>query len=132
MEKDGGESMAQTRKKRQFPGNGGFTLSEMLAAVAVLTLLLALSLPALGELRREIRQKELDSKAEILYVAAQNHLSKLRAAHREEDYAYAPGSGNGVAPLDYTPGDAGEDFRGEGLCYVSSLTGGGAAAALLP
>ena len=132
MEKGRGESMAQARKKRQFPGNGGFTLSEMLAAVAVLTLMLALSLPALGELRREIRQKELDSKAEILYVAAQNRLSKLRAAHREEDYAYAPGSGNGVAPLDYTPGDAGEDFRGEGLCYVSSLTGGGAAAALLP
>ena len=63
MEKDGGESMAQARKKRQVLGNGGFTLSEMLAAVAVLTLLLALSLPALGELRREIRQKELDSKA---------------------------------------------------------------------
>ena len=70
--------MAQARKKRQFPGNGGFTLSEMLAAVAVLTLLLALSLPALGELQREIRQKELDSKAEILYVAIGEDIHTLQ------------------------------------------------------
>lgn len=58
----------------------GFTLAETLIVVGILVILMALLIPNIVQIQRDLRQKELDAKAEILYVAAQNELAKLRAS----------------------------------------------------
>ena len=57
----------------------GFTLAETLIAVGILVVLMALLIPNLIQMQKSLRQKELDAKAEIIYVAAQNELAKLRS-----------------------------------------------------
>ena len=49
----------------------GFTLSEVLLTVAILVVLFALAAVPVSKMRRELRQTELDSKAEILFQTAQ-------------------------------------------------------------
>ena len=63
--------------------NSGFTLVELLAAVAILLLVGLIAVFSLNKLRRTLRQHELDAKAQIIYVAAQNRLAELRAAGQE-------------------------------------------------
>lgn len=58
----------------------GFTLTEVLLALAILIILLALAMIPISRHQRNIRQTELDSKAETIYLAAQNRLSQLRPA----------------------------------------------------
>ena len=41
--------------------NTGFTLTEMLAVVALVAILVAAALVGVGRLRRNLRQRELDS-----------------------------------------------------------------------
>ncbi|MBP5167496.1 MAG: InlB B-repeat-containing protein [Oscillospiraceae bacterium] len=60
-------------------GSRGFTLAEALIVVGILVVLLALLIPNLVKTRKELRQKELDAKAELIYIAAQNELIKLRS-----------------------------------------------------
>ena len=57
----------------------GFTLTEVLLALAILIILLALAMIPISRHQRNIRQTELDSKAETIYLAAQNRLSQLQA-----------------------------------------------------
>ncbi len=57
----------------------GFTLAETLIVVGILVVLMGLLIPNLIQMQKELRQKELDAKAEIIYVAAQNELAKLRS-----------------------------------------------------
>ena len=49
----------------------GFSLAEVLMTVAILLILLALIVPAVFMLQKNLRQKELDSKAETIYMAVQ-------------------------------------------------------------
>ena len=56
-------------------------------------------------MRRELRQTELDSKAEILFQTAQNRMTQLLAAGMEEKYK----SGGDVKRFTYIPLDAEED-----------------------
>ena len=122
--------------------SGGFTLTEILVAVAILVILMGIGLSGLTALRRNLRQKELDSKAEIIYMAAQYRLSELKAAGYSSVYAYDPvGNANGVQELGYVPSDAivedenGEEEVARELCYVRSAdvqTQGMAARFLLP
>ena len=56
----------------------GFTLSEVLLTVAILVVLFALAAVPVSKMRRELRQTELDSKAEILFQTAQNRISLVR------------------------------------------------------
>ena len=58
----------------------GFTLTEILVTVAILVILMSLATVSFVALRRNLRQKELDAKAEIIYAAAQNRMAELRAA----------------------------------------------------
>ena len=58
----------------------GFTLSEVLLTVAILVVLFALAAVPVSKMRRELRQTELDSKAEILFQTAQNRISLVRGA----------------------------------------------------
>jgi prepilin-type N-terminal cleavage/methylation domain-containing protein len=65
--------------KNRIKARRGFTLAEALMVVAIVVILLALLIPNLVKLRRDLRQKELDAKAELLYIAVQNELIKLRS-----------------------------------------------------
>ena len=116
------------QKKLSKQNNSGFTLSEVLIAVAILIVLMGLAMIPITRHQRNLRQTELDAKAEIVYHAAQNKLSELLANGRISD-CYA----EDLQPLNNTPLDAAE--RKTSLHYVTSAakTGeGSAAAAILP
>lgn len=116
------------QKKLSKLNNSGFTLSEVLIAVAILIVLMGLAMIPITRHQRDLRQTELDAKAEIVYHAAQNKLSELLANGRISD-CYA----EDLQPLNNTPLDAAE--RKTSLYYVTSAakTGeGSAAAAILP
>ena len=83
----------------------GFTLSEVLLTVAILVVLFALAAVPVSKMRRELRQTELDSKAEILFQTAQNRMTQLLAAGMEEKYK----NGGDVKRFTYIPLDAEED-----------------------
>ena len=87
----------------------GFTLSEVLLTVAILVVLFALAAVPVSKMRRELRQTELDSKAEILFQTAQNRMTQLLAAGMEEKYK----SGDDVMRFTYIPLDAEEDKYGK-------------------
>ena len=121
-------ALADPRRAR-----GGFTLVEMLSALGILVIMFALITPAIFAIRRDLRQTELDSKAETVYAAAQNRLTKLRSGGRSASYqlqdATHPGTGVRVLPGD--PSDrAGEiDETGQPvdmaqLCYFTYLESG--------
>ena len=116
------------QKKLSKQNNSGFTLSEVLIAVAILIVLMGLAMIPITRHQRDLRQTELDARAEIVYHAAQNKLSELLANGRISD-CYA----EDLQPLNNTPLDAAE--RKTSLYYVTSAakTGeGSAAAAILP
>lgn len=116
------------QKKLSKQNNSGFTLSEVLIAVAILIVLMGLAMIPITRHQRDLRQTELDAKAEIVYHAAQNKLSELLANGRISD-CYA----EDLQPLNNTPLDAAE--RKTSLHYVTSATKtgeGSAAAAILP
>ena len=75
------------RKSAYSRARGGFTLTEVLVVVAVLALLSAVAVMSLTVVRRNLRQKELDSKAELIYTAAQNRMAELRAAIERGNFA---------------------------------------------
>lgn len=73
------------QKKLSKQNNSGFTLSEVLIAVAILIVLMGLAMIPITRHQRDLRQTELDAKAEIVYHAAQNKLSELLANGRISD-----------------------------------------------
>ena len=105
----------------------GFTVAEVLIAVAILVALFAVSFPMILTLRRNLRQKEYDSKAEIVYIAAQNELVKLRSSGNASRYTTANDNAAKVYPLPAEPGDRSIDIDENGdpipvprLYYISS------------
>ena len=94
----------------------GFTLTEVLLALAILIILLALAMDPISRHQRNIRQSELDSKAETIYLAAQNRLSQLQASGRSDEY----GKDRATA-LNNIPWDAEQDkYTTSTLYYVTS------------
>ena len=73
----------KTKYRKNQTANSGFTLVELLAVVAILLLVGLIAVFSLNKLRRALRQHELDARAQIIYVAAQNRLAELRAAGQE-------------------------------------------------
>lgn len=57
----------------------GYTLAEVLATVAILLILMAIAVLAIFSIRKNLRQKALDNKAELIYTAVQNNLVKLQS-----------------------------------------------------
>lgn len=99
-----------TFQKKIKQNNRGFTLTELLVTVAVLTALLCVAVLSFVSIQRRLTQKALDSKAEIIYVAAQKRLVDLRTAGFETRYsAGAPG----VEKLGYKPADSDTSDDGE-------------------
>ena len=109
----------------------GFTLTEGLLALAILIILLALAMIPISRHQRNIRQSELDSKAETIYLAAQNRLSQLQASGRSDEY----GKDRATA-LNNIPWDAEQDkYTTSTLYYVTSAaksTDTSAAGSILP
>ena len=94
----------------------GFTLTEMLVTVTIVIVLFALAMIPISKMRREVRQTELDSRAELIFMAAQNQLTQLQAAGRTSAY-------QGGLALGYVPEDAeneNEKYDTDTLSYVTS------------
>ena len=62
--------------------NGGFTLVEMLAAVAILVILLGVSAVAAARYRDYLKITELDNAAREIYLAAENRAALLSGSRR--------------------------------------------------
>ncbi len=65
----------------------GFTLMEVLTTVGILVILSALFSIPLAKYAKELRQKELDDKAELIFTTVQNQMTKLRSLGKESTYA---------------------------------------------
>ena len=94
----------------------GFTLTEMLVTVTIVIVLFALAMIPISKMRREVRQTELDSRAELIFMAAQNQPTQLQAAGRTSAY-------QGGLALGYVPEDAeneNEKYDPKTLSYVTS------------
>ena len=55
--------------------------------VAILLVLMAIAVPAIFTIRKNLRQKALDNKAEIIYTAVQNNLTKMRSNGNSAKFA---------------------------------------------
>ena len=109
--------------------NTGFTLTEMLAVVALVAILVAAALVGVGRLRRNLRQRELDSKAEIIYMAAQSRITQLRTGGFGDLY----GKDRDGVHKDIYPLDAEENSEdAANLYYVLSEENADTAYVLLP
>ena len=120
--------MRQRNAKRN---TRGFTLTEVLLAVAILIVLMGLAMIPITRHQRSLRQTELDGKAETVYMAAQNRLAQLQANGRGADYA-----ADRALPLNNIPWDAEQDkYAPTTLYYTTSDTkenASSAANAILP
>ena len=83
--------------------NKGFTLTETLLTITILVILFALAVPGVFTIKKNLRQMELDNKAEIIYTAVQNRLSELYTSGLS-DY-YNPGVASNIYALKGIPAD---------------------------
>jgi len=91
-----------------------FTIMELLVAVAVIVILLAVSMPAVSSLASDLKMKELDTYARTIYMEAQNQLITMRAEGGLEklqllmENTYSDQHLE-AAPKDYAEGDSSWD-----------------------
>lgn len=127
----------KTKYRKNQTANSGFTLVELLAVVAILLLVGLIAVFSLNKLRRTLRQHELDAKAQIIYVAAQNRLAELRAAGQEALCINGfDESGSIVHRMEYDPRHMDESAKDTDFYYLlvndTSDKSQTAATALLP
>lgn len=127
----------KTKYRKNQTANSGFTLVELLAVVAILLLVGLIAVFSLNKLRRTLRQHELDAKAQIIYVAAQNRLAELRAAGQEALCIIAfDNSGSIVHKMEYDSRHMDESAKNTDFYYLlvndTSDKSQTAATALLP
>lgn len=127
----------KTKYRKNKTANSGFTLVELLAVVAILLLAGLIAVFSLNKLRRTLRQHELDAKAQIIYVAAQNRLSELRAAGQEALCINGfDNSDSIVHKMEYDPRHMDESAKNTDFYYLlvndTSYKSQTAATALLP
>ena len=113
-------------------GRAGFSLVEILVVVALIAILMGVGIMALFRYQKTLRQRELDSKAEIIYMAAQYRMAELRIGGFEKLYG-PDASGVDKAGI---PVDADENNeQAKNLYYVNSVDKGivtSAAQTILP
>ncbi len=78
--------------------NGGFSLVEMLAAVAILVILLGISAVAAAHYKNYLKITELDNAAREIYLAAENRAALLNGSRRLVKLVSK--SGNSVSGVD--------------------------------
>jgi len=114
--------------KRFFPDQqknrlrSGFTVVELVVVVAIVLVLAGISAVGLSGLQKNLTQKELDSKAQLIYAAAQNRLSQLQAAGLTSIY-----EGEGISKLSQGTGNSART-----LCYIVKSSEPEIAEAFLP
>lgn len=126
------QRFSNNRKSRENRRTAGFTMTEILLVVAILAVLFGVTAVGLVQMQKELRQKELDSKAETIYMVAQNRLTELAASGRSD--LYDPEKHDDIQSLGITPIDS-ESNRDGALYYVSAGQLGeenSAAQALMP
>lgn len=98
----------------------GFSLMEMLVTVLILVILFALAMIPISKIQKNLRQTELDSRAEMIFSAVQNRMTRLQAAG--QDSCYQPADEAGAAKLmNMIPKDADEaNYKKTTLAYVTS------------
>lgn len=97
----------------------GFSLMEMLVTVLILVILFALAMIPISKIQKNLRQTELDSRAEMIFSAVQNRMTRLQAAG--QDSYYQPTGTIGVAKLNMIPKDADKkNYKVTTLAYVTS------------
>lgn len=97
----------------------GFSLMEMLVTVLILVILFALAMIPISKIQKNLRQTELDSRAEMIFSAVQNRMTRLQAAG--QDSYYQPIGTIGVTKLNMIPKDAEKDkYEKTTLAYVTS------------
>ena len=84
----------------------GFTLTETLLTITIVVILFSLAVPAVFSLQKNLRQKELDDKAQIIYTAAQNRLTELYTSGRSDLYS---GDNSYIHAISNIPGDFASD-----------------------
>ena len=78
----------------------GMSYAELLTVVIILAIVLAIAVPSVVTIQKQLNQTELDAKAETIYVAVQNKLSKMKAGGNTGIYQYQnAGAANGVKQL---------------------------------
>ena len=58
----------------------GFTMMEMMGAIAILVIAMAVAFPPVLSLQRDLRMMQLDAEAQQIYNSVQNRLSALKAS----------------------------------------------------
>ena len=127
------QRFSNNRKSRENRRTAGFTMTEILLVVAILAVLFGVTAVGLVQMQKELRQKELDSKAETIYMVAQNRLTELAASGRSD--LYDPEKHDDIQSLGITPPIDSESDRDDALYYVSAAQLGeenSAAQALMP
>ena len=99
----------------KFKNKNGYTLSEILMVVAIVSVLLALAIPAVFTIQKNLRQREMDSKAEIIYTAVQNKITELYTSGKSDVYM-----SDALKELGAIPKDADGDINEDGVYYFTS------------
>lgn len=73
--------MKQSLKKK-LKNKKGFTLAELLVAVAIIVILLGLTMMGVVSYAKNMRLTEMDSTARQVFIAAQNHLTSAKVTGR--------------------------------------------------
>lgn len=77
--------MRQTGKQNRL--RAGFTLAELLITLAIVSILLAVAIPGVFAIRKDLRITELDSYAREIFLASQNNLTARLSAGTLEEVA---------------------------------------------
>ena len=104
------------KNRAKWNNTNGFSLLEMMVTVVVIVVLSALAMIPISKMQKDIRQTELDSRAEMIFTAVQNRMTRLQAAGQSDVYK----SGRkGVKELTSDSVGA-EDNEQRTLVYVTS------------
>lgn len=71
----------------------GFTLTEMLVTVTIVIVLFALAMIPISKMRREVRQTELDSRAELIFMGRAESADAASGRGAHERLSGGPGAG---------------------------------------
>ena len=105
------------KNRAKWNNTNGFSLLEMMVTVAVIVVLFALAMIPISKMQKDIRQTELDSRAEMIFTAVQNRMTRLQAAGQSDVYQIGKA---GVQELTIDPADAEETEEARTLVYVTS------------